>query len=480
VGTGAVPRHINVLKLIDPSRLRENGDTVKLVPLEHAAGPLQHAAAQMDAAAAEVARLPPDTWLSAIDSRRVEFATELNVVRGYVDAAARGARILPTMLGQHRTQRYFIGLQSEAEMRGTGGLPGAFAIATTHDGTLTFRRFESNAILLPPTPDHAIPTGLQFGAGYDHLYGPSLPTSTFVDSNVSPNFPYAAQIWAKMWEHVSGQHVDGVLAVDPTVLGYFLAATGPTRLPDGRTISSTNVVSLTEQQQYSLFPDNAERKNFEVSVLRASAHRLTSGSGSATQILRAASLSASERRLLVWSADPRIEAQLAHSNYAGQLPRKSPRPFSAMIINNAASGKLEYYLYRTLNYQRTGCGSTRDVVVTIGLTNKAPSFGLPIYVTSGLNHLPPGSKPGDDRLLLDYYATGGALLDSVTLDGKTVAASVNSVDGFAVFRMDLVVRRGSTSTIVLHLREPAGTGTPRVWLQPGVNPMVTHLFNEPC
>jgi hypothetical protein len=471
---------LKVIDKVDPARLRANGDTVRLAPLRAAAAPLERAAVRMNAASAAVDRLPSDTWLSAIDSRRFEFATQLKVIRGYLDAAARGAKVLPAMLGQDRTQRYFIGLQSEAEMRGTGGLPGAFAIATARNGTLTFRRFGSNAVLLPPTPDHAIPTGLDFGPGYDHLYGPSLPTSTFVDSNVSPNFPYAAQIWAKMWENTTGQHVDGVLAVDPTVLSYFLAATGPARLPDGTLITSTNVVRITESEQYSRFPDITERKKFEVSILRAASRRLTSGSGAAQNILRAASLAASQRRLLVWSADPRIEAQLAGSNYAGQLPTRSSRPFSALILNNASSGKLEYYLRRSLSYQRTGCGSNRDVVVTIGLTNTAPAFGLPVYVTSGLNHLPAGSKPGDDRLLIDYYATHGALLDSVTLDGKPVTASVNSVDGFAVFRMDLTVRRGTTSTIVLHLREPAGTGVPRVWEQPGVTPIVSHVFNEPC
>ncbi len=59
-------------------------------------------------------------------------------------------------------------------------------------------------------------------------------------------------------------------------------------------------------------------------------------------------------------------------------------------------------------------------------------------------------------------------------------ASVNTVDGFAVFRMDLTLRRGTTSTIVLHLLEPADTGPPRIWQQPGVTPMDTRVFNEPC
>jgi hypothetical protein len=479
VGSGAVPTLIQVVNLIDPARLRVNGDTVRLGPLREAAAPLQRAADEMEAASAEVAGLPGDTWLSAIDTRRFEFAAELEQIRGYVDAAARGARVLPTMLGEHGTQRYFIGLQSEAEMRGTGGLPGAFAIATTSNGTLSFRRFGSNAVLLPPTPNHVIPTGLDFGRDYDDLYSPSLPTSTFVDSNVSPNFPYAARIWATMWERTTGQHVDGVLALDPTVLSYFLAAAGPAQLPDGTIISSSNVVALTERDQYSMFPNNVERKQFEVDVLRAASHRLTSGTGAAQNILRAASRSASEQRLLVWSADPKIEAQLAQSNYAGKLP-DSAEPFSGLILNNAASGKLEYYLHRELDYQRTGCGSTRDVLVTVQLTNTAPAFGLPVYVTSGLDHLPPGSKPGDDRLLLDYYATRGALLNSVTIDNKPATASAYSVDGFAVFRIDLTVPRGTTSTIVLHLVEPAGTGPPRIWQQPGVTPMVTRVFNEPC
>jgi hypothetical protein len=57
---------------------------------------------------------------------------------------------------------------------------------------------------------------------------------------------------------------------------------------------------------------------------------------------------------------------------------------------------------------------------------------------------------------------------------------VHSVDGFAVFRMDVTVRRGTTQTIVLHLVEPAGTGQPEIWQQPGVIPMTTQVFNGPC
>jgi hypothetical protein len=33
---------------------------------------------------------------------------------------------------------------------------------------------------------------------------------------------------------------------------------------------------------------------------------------------------------------------------------------------------------------------------------------------------------------------------------------------------------------VLHLREPAGTGDPIIWRQPGVTPMAVTAFSQPC
>ncbi len=479
VSARAVPQLMDVAEMINPNALRAGGDTIRLAPLKRAAGPLARAAATIDRATDRAQRLPGSTWLSPVDNRRARFVAELEIIRGYVDAAARVSRVLPIMLGDHGTQRYFIGLQNEAEMRGTGGLPGAFAIATTSHGTIKFRRFESDAALLPPGKDHIIQTGLDFGPEYNSLYGPSLPTTTFVDSNVSPNFPYTARIWAAMWQKLYEQHIDGVIAVDPTVLAYFLTATGPAPLPGGGALTSSNVVSLTQKDQYALFADNTQRKDFEVSILRAASRKLTSGAGTAHGLLEAASRSSGEQRLLAWSSDPHVESQLKQTSYAGALPTGT-RPFSGFIVNNAAAGKLDYYLQRSLSYSRTGCGSRRDVIVTMRLVNNAPAVGLPPYVNTRLDKPPPGAQPGDNRLLLDYYATKGALLESVTLNDKLTTASAASVDGLEVFRLDLELPRAVPQTIVLHLNEPAGTGRPQIWRQPGVQPLAVQVFNQAC
>jgi hypothetical protein len=479
VGTQSVPTLMKVASSIDPTRLRTSGDSIDTGPLIAAAPQLAHAADTLDAATRQIDALPHGTWLGLVDGSRTTLAAQLHVISGYVTAASRTAQILPGMLGDRGTRRYFLGLQNEAEMRGTGGLPGAFAIVEAKHGKIRFTHFESDAALLPPASNKLIPTGLDFGPGYNTAYGASDPTSLIVNSNMSPNFPYAARVWASMWQRVSGEHLDGAIAVDPTTLGYFLAVTGPVSLPDGTVLAPNNVVTLTERDEYAIFSDDLARKAYLVSILQATSQRLTSGAGSATQLVQAMSLASREQRLLVWSTDPSIEAALARTNYGGAIPQ-TKRPFAGMVLNNTAAGKLDFYLTRTLTYHRSGCDSHRDVLATITLTNHAPASGLPHYVRDRLDKHAGPVSPGDNRTLLDYYATSGAQLLSVSLNGKPTTATLEHDLGHPIFRVDVELPRGTTQTIVLHLQEPAGRGTPQVWRQPGVTPLGLTFFNQTC
>ena len=285
-----------------------------------------------------------------------------------------------------------------------------------------------------------------------------------------------------MWQKQYHQKIDGVLAVDPTALSYFLNATGPAALPKptSGTVTAANVVSLTEKDVYSLFPDNARRKDFLVSVLRAAATKLTSGAGSPVDLVEAASHAASERRLLAWSSDAQVQRLLEQTTYAGDISGTTG-PLSALILNNSAAGKLDYYLQRSVEYSRTGCGPRRDVDVTITLLNTAPASGLPPYVTTRLDANPPkDAKSGDSRSTLDYYATGGALVQSVTVNGKRAGVNTTDTLGRTVVRLVVELPRGVPQTIELHLDEPAGRGAPLIWTQPGVQPVATKVFDQTC
>lgn len=114
------------------------------------------------------------------------------------------------------------------------------------------------------------------------------------------------------------------------------------------------------------------------------------------------------------------------------------------------------------------------------LKNSAPASGLSDYVTHRSDHHSYPVKPGDNRLEVSYYATHGASMRNVTVNGKVGTGSVGSDHGHPVYALDLELPRGTSRTIVLHLIEPAGTGSPVVLRQPLVRPLHVSLDDARC
>jgi len=473
LGATMLPALITVSADITPGKVRTAGNRIDITRLALAAPALHLAAAQTQASTATVTKLPRHTWLPAVDDARRSLATELIKLRDSLTSADQAAQVLPPMLGAGSPQRYFVGLQNEAEARGTGGLPGAFAIIVANHGMLSFTNFE---------PDNAlnnVTTALDFGADYDAHYGKHDSTVDYLDSNVSPHFPYAAQVWASMWQRKSGQKIDGAIAIDPTALSYLLAVTGPATLPDGSQITADNVVALTQQGAYARFDDQAQRKHYLLDVARVIDKRLLSGSGDTTALVRAAGRAAGQRRLLVWSANPAIETVLARTPFGGVVP-DTAAPFVGLSIVNVAANKLDYYLDRTMTWRRTGCGTIRPVTVTITLTNNAPPTGLTPYQTARQDKHSYPVKRGDNRLFVSYLATAGAQMTAVSVDGEPATAAPGREIGHPLYTVDLELPRGRSRTIVLSLTEPAGVGAPVVLRQPLVRPLHLTLDAASC
>ncbi|MDQ1737831.1 MAG: hypothetical protein QOH56_4082, partial [Pseudonocardiales bacterium] len=322
--------------------------TVNVQPLAQAAPVVSAARLNLIAASAIVGDLPQSTWLGTVDRARASFHTSLTKLQGQLNSLDRVTSILPQMLGTDRTMHYFVGLENEAESRGVGGIPGAFAIVTADRGKLSFTRFESDTTL------YRVRTDLKLGAEYNQRYGVADPTSTYANSTISPDFRDAAQIWAAMWQKYSGQKVDGAIAIDPTAISYLLKVTGPAELADGTSVGADSVVALTQKTLYATYPDANQRKAYLLKMASAISARLISAPGSPA-LIKAASKAVAERRLLVWSAQQSIEDVLRQTAVAGTL-EPGNRPFAGFTTTNAVGGKLDYYLQRSMTYQRTGCG----------------------------------------------------------------------------------------------------------------------------
>ncbi|MEU2909937.1 DUF4012 domain-containing protein [Streptomyces massasporeus] len=456
----------------------DDGRHLDLSALRRVAPLLEQASRSASRVRADVDGLPHGTWLPATDRARTELARQLDRITPLAHDAAAAARLMPSMLGADGPRRYLAVFENTAEARGTGGLPGAFAVLRAERGRLSFEHFGNDTELSEASAD------VDLGAEFNGLYGPAAPTRTWVNSNMSPHFPYAARIWAAAWQRHSGQRVDGAFGLDPGAVSGLLAASGPARLPDGRAVTAHNVVDLSERASYALHPDFRRRKAYFLDVARAVAIRLLGASADPTN--RTALFSALHRqlgegRIKVWSGHAAEQRELLARSFGGALPGGSA-PLAGLVVNNAAGTKLDYYLDRRLTWAPGRCvDGRREVTVTVRLANRAPVSGLPPYVVQRVDDPPYDTRPGDNRLLVSYYASAGATLAGATLDGRSAQLSHGAERGHPVFTLDVELPAGAARILVLHLLERPSDQPAFVLRQPLVHPLRARaLPGGPC
>jgi hypothetical protein len=450
-------------------------DTVDLTILRRLSPQLSAAARAARLAADRVEASPP-SWSQPVADARAQFVRELQQLRGELSGADGAVRLLLPMLGESGPKRYFVGFLNEAEARGVGGIPGAFAIVTADHGHVVFRHFGSDVELAGARARTPL------GRDFDARYRQDDPQGVIANSDISPEFSYAARIWAGMWQAKTGQRIDGALAVDPTALSYLLRVTGPATLPGGEEVSAGNVVELTQQWQYAKYPaydaqGNLARKQYLTGIAEAASARITAG-GNPTQLVSALTQAARERRLVVWSADPQVQRELHVAGWSGGLqPASGAR--AGFVVVNAAGSKLDYYLDRSMTWTQSQCGSSGSAVASLRLRNDAPTKGLPPYVTIRADHQR-GAKPGDNRLLVSFYAPAGARITGVRVDGRPVRFGMQNEAGSIVTTLDVELPRQSARTITVSATGSVFAQRVGVLEQPLVRPMSVSTRRGAC
>lgn len=459
-----------------PDQLRGAGGRVELTGLSRARQPLAEASAASVAVAARARAVPSAGYLGQVDDARAAVVAQTGELADLLRDTSAAATLLPPMLGANGARSYFLGFQTNAEARGTGGLLGGFAILDADDGRVSLDAVASNQELRNDAPE-----GLDLGPEFQQLYGTFSSATVWQNSNTSPHFPYAARIWQSLWQRQSGQQVDGALATDPVALSYLLDAVGPVRIPGGETVTADNVVALTESEAYVRFAaDNTARKAYLTSIASAVFEKVLAAPANRTAaLLRGLGRAAGEGRLMVWSADAGEQRVLETTPLAHAVP-ETAAPYADVVVNNAAGNKLDYYLGRTIDYTTGGCSAvTRTSQVRVTLANDAPTTGLPEYVDGRLDRDPTG-PPGTSRSLVTLYATQGAQLRGVTLDGVSQSARVGAERGHPAFTVDVQAPPGSAAVLTFELVEPTTEGAAVVPVQPLVAPVTVRVRAPEC
>jgi hypothetical protein len=478
----ALPELLVAGTALSPDALRANGRQLNLEAFETASPALESAEASLSAIAADVAGIDTAGTPAQVEDAVVSLQGQLDDALAETRSATRGAKLIPPMLGADGQRRYFLALQSNNEARGTGGFFGSFGVISADDGRVEVRKLAPRSKLDDQQYDE-LP--LDFGPDYAALYGDD--PATWAGANLSPHYPYAAQLWLKMWKDRTGEQLDGVVTTDPVALSYLLEATGPVTLPDGRVISADNVVSFTENEIYFLIEDDAERDAYLQAVAEAALDAVLSGDADARALIDALSRAASERRLLVYSDRVAEQDQLAASAVGGSLPGDGA-PFAGVATINGGGNKLDYYLGQSLSYELLGCtdSGARRSQITVRYKNTAPADGsLPLYIDAR-GDMPLGpdgrlrSGGGDHFFFSQVYATARSSLISAAQDGKPIDVEQGREQGHTVFRAGIELPAGTATTLVFEVAEPQVEGELRTFVTPLVKPTQIDADTRKC
>jgi hypothetical protein len=311
--------------------------------------------------------------------------------------------------------RYLVAIQNSAEARGTGGILGAYAIFEIKKGSLKVIETGSNEPLYGSSLQK-IPINVP--EEYKRLYGEN--PAILQNSNLSPHFPYGAEIWLALWKKEFGQTLDGVIAIDPTALSYILRSTGPITLNSGEQITSDNLVADTLKDAYKRFEkDNKARKQYLVDIMNATVKHLNSGDYSKLKMAQAIRDGIVANRILFYSTDESAQSKLSQTRLGGFMSLESNNEFRT-VIQNIDAGKLDYYLDRDVTIESKTCENDRQTQVRIRVTNTLKSAtGLSSYVLTRADKGKPASLiAGSHRFKVFIYGPTNAKLVSVSRENR--------------------------------------------------------------
>ena len=357
--------------------------------------------------AAKVDRVIADLDVPVVKQLLGSVGLDVSPIRQEIQSILQAG---PTLAGGDGPKKYLVSFQNSAEARGTGGILGAFAILEMDKGQFKILRTGSNAALYSMSIS-TLP--IDMPPEFLRLYGNN--PGILQNSNLSPHFPYGAQIWMGLWKKAFNEDLDGVIAVDPSALSYILKATGPISLPNGEQITSENVVSETLEKAYKRFEkDNKARKDYLVQILNASAAKLVAQDFDKRKMVTGLIQGIIEHRILIYSTDMKAQEILSKSRVAGFMSKEPNNEFRTVIQNIDAS-KLDYYLDRNVVVESMECRDVKKTQVRIVVKNTLKSGkGLPAYVLTRADKGKPDDLiTGAHRFKIFIYGpTGSKLVDA--------------------------------------------------------------------
>lgn len=406
-------------------------------------------------AEAEIKSVDASTLLGQLRDPVTDAQAKIGDAAEIATRATTASRVVPQLLqGKHT---YLLMFQNNAEIRATGGLPGAYARLDIDNGSIKLGH-QGTGASLGGLADASSPLTNE----EDTLFTDLLVTD-FRDVNFTPDFPRAAEIASAIVKNERDFDVDGVLSIDPVTLSYLLKSTGPIDLEDGTRLTADNAVDILLNGVYVTYPDGEDQDAFFASATQLIFDKVLAGAGNPTSLLKALTKATNERRVALWSKDADVTAAIAGTPLAHELPTgDAASPALGFYLNDATGAKMQYYLDYSVAGTAAKCSDKGAQSYTSEMTLRSTAPADAAALPASIQGPGFGAEPGSMLMNLYLYGTNGGTIDSVEIDNEETTFTRATHEGRPVVILTIQVNPGQTVTVQSKLTSADGQTGPTV------------------
>ena len=323
-----------VSALAEASAMPLTGDGVIAAGSQALAPALSEAASVLQRAAADLAGYNrPYLWPALAETIRT-LRAQLEVAASTTSRAADVTRVPPALLGDAGTRHYFLAIQDNTELRGSGGVVHYWGELVAEHGRLRLTH-------LGPTSEFDRPDGparndvpqevIDRYRGFD-------VAGTWQNTNVSPDFAVTGRVITSLYARTVGTMLDGVVSVDLPGLAALLGVTGPVSV-DGRpgTIDSQTLVDTLVRGAY---PEGRDQEATVLGTVRATVPAFTAANlGTPAALARSLGPSVQDGHLRFYATRADEQAVLRRLGATGEVPAGAGD--SVLVVNQNLSARSE-------------------------------------------------------------------------------------------------------------------------------------------
>lgn len=324
--------------------------------------------AELDAAVADRRDIPRSGLVSPLSRAvsQLDNQADLASIREALAALRADEPGIRGLLGSGGPVSYLVLEQDPAELRATGGFIGSVGFLTFDHG----RTGSFDPVDILTIDRDAAGNILGFGPYSTHVPVPTplatafhLNSLTLRDANWSPDFPTASQQAEGLLQVETGRKVDGVIAIDPFLIGHLLDAVGSVTVPEtGDVVNSRNFFE-TVLNRVEVTP-TGPRKSFLTYVAKAIIPKLlTVPRNRWLTLLQDFSWGCNVRSLQAHFHDPKIQGLVDRYRCGGEVGNLHGD--GVMVVDsNLGGNKDDYWLQRkfTLSVALKGDGTARHTL----------------------------------------------------------------------------------------------------------------------